>query len=106
MCSSDLIATRAARLRDVAGPDATLLEFGSRRAFSPQAAMWAARAALAGGLDATSNVLAALKLGCQPVGTMAHALVMAISALEGSESEAFEVAPDLAYGLAKAAYKL
>ena len=85
-----LIATRAARLRDVAGPDATLLEFGSRRAFSPQASLWAARAALAGGLDATSNVLAALKLGRKPVGTMAHALVMAISALEGSESDAFE----------------
>ena len=85
-----LIATRAARLRDVAGPDATLLEFGTRRAFSPQAALWAARAALAGGIDATSNVLAALKLGRKPVGTMAHALVMAISALEGSEADSFE----------------
>ncbi|MEO0395151.1 MAG: nicotinate phosphoribosyltransferase [Cyanobacteria bacterium P01_A01_bin.137] len=85
-----LIATRAARLRDVAGPDATLLEFGTRRAFSPQAALWAARAALAGGVDATSNVLAALKLGRKPVGTMAHALVMAISALEGSETDSFE----------------
>ncbi|NEQ54331.1 MAG: nicotinate phosphoribosyltransferase [Leptolyngbya sp. SIO3F4] len=85
-----LIATRAARLRDVAGPEATLLEFGTRRAFSPQASLWAARAALAGGLDATSNVLAALKLGQKPVGTMAHALVMAISALEGSEADSFE----------------
>ncbi|MEA5463668.1 nicotinate phosphoribosyltransferase [Leptothoe sp. PORK10 BA2] len=85
-----LIATRAARLRDVAGPDATLLEFGTRRAFSPQGALWAARAALAGGIDATSNVLAALKLGRKPMGTMAHALVMAISALEGSETDAFE----------------
>jgi nicotinate phosphoribosyltransferase len=84
-----LIATRAARLRDVAGADATLLEFGTRRAFSPQAAIWAARAAIAGGLDTTSNVLAALKLGCQPSGTMAHALVMAISAIEGSEQAAF-----------------
>ncbi|MBD2483020.1 nicotinate phosphoribosyltransferase [Planktothrix sp. FACHB-1365] len=84
-----LIATRAARLRDVAGPTATLLEFGTRRAFSPQASIWAARAALAGGLDATSNVLAALKLGQKPTGTMAHALVMAISALEGSETQAF-----------------
>lgn len=84
-----LIATRAARLRDVAGPTSTLLEFGSRRAFSPQGALWAARAALAGGLDATSNVLAAMKLGRQPTGTMAHALVMALTALEGSEDEAF-----------------
>ncbi|MBE9124462.1 nicotinate phosphoribosyltransferase [Tychonema sp. LEGE 07199] len=84
-----LIATRAARLRDVAGPDAKLLEFGTRRAFGPQAAVWAARAALAAGFDGTSNVLAALKLGRKPVGTMAHALVMAVAALEGSENQAF-----------------
>jgi nicotinate phosphoribosyltransferase len=77
-------------LRDVAGADATLLEFGTRRAFSPQAAIWAARAAIAGGLDTTSNVLAALKLGYQPSGTMAHALVMAIGAKAGSETAAFE----------------
>lgn len=84
-----LIGTRAARLRQAAGPDAKLYEFGTRRAFSPQGALWAARAAIAGGLDATSNVLAALQLGRQPVGTMAHALVMAISASEGSEDESF-----------------
>lgn len=84
-----LVGTRAARLRDVAGPGAQLLEFGSRRAFSPQGALWAARAALAGGLDATSNVAAALKLGQRPSGTMAHSLVMALVALRGTEDEAF-----------------
>jgi nicotinic acid phosphoribosyltransferase len=42
-----------------------------------------------GGLDSTSNVLAALQLGQTPTGTMAHALVMAIAALEGSETDAF-----------------
>ncbi|MDX2243017.1 MAG: nicotinate phosphoribosyltransferase [Leptolyngbyaceae cyanobacterium bins.302] len=84
-----LVATRSARLRDVAGDVATLLEFGTRRAFSPQASLWAARAALAAGLDATSNVLAALKLGRKPAGTMAHSLVMALAATEGSEAEAF-----------------
>ena len=84
-----LIATRAARLRDTAGDEATLLEFGTRRAFSPQGALWAAKAALAGGLDATSNVLAALQLGEKPRGTMAHALVMAIAVLSGSEDQAF-----------------
>ncbi len=84
-----LVATRAARIRDVVGPDATLLEFGSRRAFSPQGAIWAARSAIAAGMDGTSNVLAALQLGVQPCGTMAHSLVMAITALEGSEDEAF-----------------
>lgn len=84
-----LVATRAARLRDTAGSDAMLLEFGTRRAFSPQASLWAARAALAAGLDATSNVLAALQLGQKPAGTMAHSLVMALTATTGSESEAF-----------------
>ncbi|MDY6937573.1 MAG: nicotinate phosphoribosyltransferase [Cyanobacteriota bacterium] len=84
-----LIATRAARIRDVAGPQALLLEFGTRRAFSPQGSLWAARAALAAGFNATSNVLAAFKLGRKPAGTMAHALVMALSALQGSESRAF-----------------
>jgi nicotinate phosphoribosyltransferase len=84
-----LIATRAARLRDLVGDTAQLLEFGSRRAFSPQAALWAARAALAAGFDATSNVLAAYRLGRVPTGTMAHALVMAIDAQQGSEMGAF-----------------
>jgi nicotinate phosphoribosyltransferase len=84
-----LVATRAARMRDVAGPQATLLEFGTRRAFSPQASLWAARAALAAGLDATSNVLAALQLGQKPSGTMAHALVMAITATQGNQMSAF-----------------
>jgi nicotinate phosphoribosyltransferase len=85
-----LVATRAARIRDVAGEEANLMEFGTRRAFSPQAAVWAARAALAAGFDATSNVLAALKLGRRPAGTMAHALVMALDATEGSEAQAFQ----------------
>jgi nicotinate phosphoribosyltransferase len=84
-----LVATRAARIRDVAGPDAQLMEFGTRRAFGPQAALWAARAALAAGFDSTSNVLAALQLGVKPSGTMAHALVMALSTLAGDESKAF-----------------
>ncbi len=85
-----LIATRAARLRDIAGPETQLLEFGTRRAFSPQGSVWAARAAIAGGLNATSNVFAALQLGQQPSGTMAHALVMALAALEGTEDQAFQ----------------
>lgn len=84
-----LIATRAARLRDMVGPKAPLLEFGTRRAFSPQASLWAARAALAGGFTATSNVLASQRLGVTPAGTMAHALVMALEVSQGSEQQAF-----------------
>ncbi len=85
-----LIATKAARMRDAAGDEAVLLEFGTRRAFGPQAGLWAARAALAAGFNATSNVLAALKLGRKPAGTMAHSLVMAIAALSGDETRAFQ----------------
>ena len=89
-----LIASRAAAIRDVAGEDATLLEFGTRRAFGPQASVWAARAAIASGFNGTSNVLAAQQLGLLPRGTMAHALVMAIAAQGengvGSELGAFQ----------------
>jgi nicotinate phosphoribosyltransferase len=85
-----LVATRSARIRDIAGDDVKLYEFGTRRAFSPQAALFAARAAIAAGFDGTSNVLAALQLGRTPVGTMAHSLVMALAATEGSEAKAFE----------------
>ncbi|MEN9206088.1 MAG: nicotinate phosphoribosyltransferase [Thermostichales cyanobacterium DRC_bins_46] len=85
-----LIATKAARMRDAAGDQVTLLEFGTRRAFSPQGGLWAARAALGAGFDATSNVLAALKLGRKPAGTMAHAFVMAMATLLGDEPQAFE----------------
>lgn len=85
-----LIATKAARIRDVAGAEANIFEFGTRRAFSPQGAVWATRAALAAGFDGTSNVLAALKLGEKPRGTMAHALIMAFDAVAGSEDEAFK----------------
>jgi len=84
-----MIATKAARMRRAAGSEAMLLEFGTRRAFSPQASVWAARAAIAGGMDGTSNVLAALKLGRKPIGTIAHALIMAIASQAGTEMDAF-----------------
>ncbi|WP_448524587.1 nicotinate phosphoribosyltransferase [Parathermosynechococcus lividus] len=86
-----LIATRASRLRQLVGDTVALLEFGTRRAFSPQASLWAARAALAAGFNATSNVLAAQQLGVAPTGTMAHSLVMAIATTIGTEQDAFTV---------------
>lgn len=86
-----LIATKAARIRDVAGLEALLLEGGTRRAFSLQASVWAARAALAAGFNSTSNVLAALKLGQKPSGSIAHAFIMASEAMQGSEARAFMV---------------
>ncbi|MDB5240611.1 MAG: nicotinate phosphoribosyltransferase [Spirosoma sp.] len=80
-----LIATKAARLRLVAGTD-TLLEFGLRRAQGVDGGMTASRAAYIGGCDATSNVLAG-KLYDIPVrGTHAHSWVMSFD----SEQEAFD----------------
>ena len=81
-----LIATKAARIRDAAGPDDAVLEFGLRRAQGPDGGLEASRAAYLGGADATSNVLAARRYGLPVRGTHAHSWVMAF----GSEKEAFE----------------
>ncbi|KRM93384.1 nicotinate phosphoribosyltransferase [Lentilactobacillus senioris DSM 24302 = JCM 17472] len=80
-----LIATKAARIRTVAGDD-PLLEFGSRRAQEVSAAIWGTRAAIIGGFDATSNVLAGKKFGIPISGTHAHSMVEAY----GSDYAAFK----------------
>lgn len=69
-----LIATKAARIRHVA-PNDILLEFGSRRAQEPEAAIWGARAAYLAGFDATSNVKAAQLFSIPCKGTHSHAWV-------------------------------
>lgn len=68
-----LIASKAARIRSVAG-DRHISEFGMRRAHS-LASLHASRAAVIGGCDSTSNVLAARRYGLRPVGTMAHSYI-------------------------------
>ncbi|HEV7350707.1 nicotinate phosphoribosyltransferase [Telluribacter sp.] len=80
-----LIATKAARMRLVAGQD-TLLEFGLRRAQGPDGGMTASRAAYIGGFDATANVLAGKLYGIPVRGTHAHSWVMSFE----SELESFE----------------
>lgn len=72
-----LIATKAARIRQVVGETDTLAEFGMRRAQEKDAALWGARAAYIGGFDATSNVRAGKLFGIPVTGTHAHALVQA-----------------------------
>ena len=65
-----LIATKASRMRQVAGNRA-LSDFGLRRAQGPGAIL-AAKAAVAGGFNSTSNVYAASLYHLEVTGTMAH----------------------------------
>ncbi|KAB2330229.1 nicotinate phosphoribosyltransferase [Cytobacillus depressus] len=71
-----LIATKAARIKEVVGSE-KLMEFGTRRAHEMDAAIWGARAAYIGGFDSTSNIRAGKKFGIPVSGTHAHALVQA-----------------------------
>jgi nicotinate phosphoribosyltransferase len=68
-----LVATKAARMRYVAGKR-ILSDFGLRRA-QGLGGYHATRAALVGGFDSTSNVKAARDFDVPVVGTMAHALI-------------------------------
>ncbi|MBU5441852.1 nicotinate phosphoribosyltransferase [Paenibacillus sp. MSJ-34] len=81
-----LIATKASRIKQVAGKD-TLLEFGTRRAQEADAAVWGARAAYIAGFDATSNLLAGQRFGIPTKGTHAHSWVQSFD----SEQQAFEM---------------
>lgn len=88
-----LIATKSSRI-NFAANGRTVMEFGSRRAQSYDAAVLGARAAYIGGCGATACVLADQKYGVKAVGTMAHSWVQMFD----SEYEAFksyaEIYPD------------
>jgi nicotinate phosphoribosyltransferase len=68
-----LIATKASRMRQVAG-GRKLLDFGLRRAHG-SAGYYASRAAIIGGFDATSNVRAGRDFHMPVSGTMAHSFI-------------------------------
>ena len=79
-----LIATKASRIKQVV-KDEIVMEFGSRRGHEMDAAVWGARAAVIGGVEATSNVRAGKRFGIPVAGTHAHSMVQAYR----SEYEAF-----------------
>jgi len=79
-----LVATKAARIVEAAA-GRSVVEFGTRRAHSPEAGVLAARAAYIGGCIGTSNTLAGFRYGIPVFGTAAHSWVQAFP----TETEAF-----------------
>jgi nicotinate phosphoribosyltransferase len=71
-----LIATKAARVAQAAGGRA-VVEFGTRRAHTPEAGVLAGRAAYIGGCIGTSNTLTGFRAGIPVYGTAAHSWVLA-----------------------------
>ena len=79
------IASKAARcVRAAQGR--TVVEFGSRRAHSPEAGVLAGRAAYIAGCSGTSNALAGMRFNIPVFGTAAHSWTMSFD----SERESFE----------------
>ncbi len=84
ICQASGIATKAARLKKVAG-ERTILSFGVRR-MHPAIAPMIDRAAYIGGVDGFSCVAAEGLLGKKASGTMPHALIIAM----GDQVEAWK----------------
>ncbi len=79
-----LISSKAARMVEAAG-GRPVVEFGTRRAHTPEAGVLGARAAYIGGCASTSNALAGARYGIPVAGTAAHSWVMSFC----SEQSAF-----------------
>jgi nicotinate phosphoribosyltransferase len=88
-----LIATKASRITNAA-KGRKIIEFGSRRAHGPQAALLVARASYIGGCIGTSNTLASYKLRIPAFGTMAHSFVMNFESEVDAFVEFTKVFPD------------
>jgi nicotinate phosphoribosyltransferase len=80
-----MIATKAARVVKAA-LGRSVVEFGTRRAHSPEAGVYAARASYIGGCGGTSNTEAGMRFGIPVFGTAAHSWVMSFP----TERQAFE----------------
>ena len=79
-----MVAAKAARVTEAAAGRG-VVEFGTRRAHSPQAGVLAGRAAYIGGCIGTSNALTGSLFGIPIYGTAAHSWVLAFP----EEEEAF-----------------
>jgi len=79
-----LIASKAARMVEAAA-GRTVIEFGTRRAHTPEAGVLGGRAAYLGGCNGTSNTLTGFQYGVPVYGTAAHSWVLSFC----GENEAF-----------------
>jgi nicotinate phosphoribosyltransferase len=80
-----MIATKATRVVKAA-LGRSVVEFGTRRAHSPEAGVLAGRAAYIGGCAGTSNTETGLRYGVPVFGTAAHSWVMSFA----TERQSFE----------------
>jgi len=80
-----IVASKAARMAEAA-QGRPVVEFGTRRAHTPEAGMLGARAAYIGGCSSTSNAAAGRQFGIPVAGTAAHSWVMSFC----SELSAFK----------------
>jgi len=76
ICQASGVATRAARIKKVAGKK-IVVAFGIRR-MHPALSPMIDRAAYIGGFDAVSSLKGAEIIGAKPSGTMPHALIIAL----------------------------
>ncbi len=90
-----MIATKASRVV-AAAEGRSVVDFGTRRAHGPEAGVLAARACFIGGCDATSNVEAGYRYGIPPMGTAAHAYIMAFEDEKTSFERYVKTFPDSA----------
>jgi nicotinate phosphoribosyltransferase len=74
LCQASGIATAAARTKLASG-DVPVYSFGARR-MHPAIAPMVERAAYIGGCDGVASVASAEDIGIEPVGTMAHAVIL------------------------------
>jgi len=84
LCQSSGVSTKAARIRKVAG-EKLLVAFGIRR-MHPAISPMLDRAAYIGGFDGVSSLKGAEVIEAKPMGTMPHALIIAI----GDQVEAWK----------------
>ena len=88
------IASKAARCV-LAAKGRAIVEFGSRRAHSPEAGPLAGRAAFLAGCTGTSNAEAGMRFGVPVFGTAAHSWVMSF----GDEETAYRELQRLSRGI-------